>query len=332
MPNLNVTRKLSVGGCLALAAAAAGATLAFGTQDAQAAFPGANGRIAFAMDTWQRPDPCVPVAHGCEPELVSSRIETVLPNGRGRRVLYDFPAGLASESGPAWSPSGRLLAFQRQGRLQIIRRDGTVVRRLPQFTDWDSEPAWSPDGRRLAFAGSGPNWLFTVRPDGTARRRVIAQAAGSSTWSVTDRIGFVHYHDQYAKPVSLKDGLYSVSPDGSRLRRLYGRRLGTGGQPDWSPDGSRIAFQAGGQIFTLRADGRGVRRLTAFRHDRVLTGPVWSPDGRYIAFSRVYDLYVMRANGRGLRRVVDAPSLLDVDQLDRPWSELSAPVWQPLPR
>jgi hypothetical protein len=63
MPNLNVTRKLSVGGCRALAAG--GATLAFGAQDAQAAFPGANGRIAFAMDTWQRPDPCVPTAHGC---------------------------------------------------------------------------------------------------------------------------------------------------------------------------------------------------------------------------------------------------------------------------
>src|SRR5215207_1583715 len=159
MPNLNVTRRLSAGGWLALALA--GPTLAFGAQSAHAAFPGGNGRIAFAMDTWQQPDPCVPVAHGCEPELVSSRIETVLPSGRERRVLYDFPAGLASESGPAWSPSGRLLAFQRQGRLQIIRRDGTVVRRLPQFTDRDSEPAWAPDAHRLAFAGSGPNWLFT---------------------------------------------------------------------------------------------------------------------------------------------------------------------------
>jgi Tol biopolymer transport system component len=303
-----------------------------GGEAAQAAFPGSNGRIAFAMETWQRPDPCVPVAHGCEPELVSSRIETVLPSGRGRRVLYDLPAGLASESGPAWSPNGRLLALQRQGRLEILRRDGTVVRRLPQFTDWDAEPAWSPDGRRLAFAGGGPNWLFTVRSDGTARRRVVAQAAAAPTWSITDRIAFAHYRDQYAKPVSARDGLYAISPNGTRLRRLYGRRLGTGGQPDWSPDGSRIAFQAGGQIFTLRADGRGLRQLTAFKHDRVLAGPVWSPDGRYMAFTRVYDLYVMRASGRGLRRVVDAPSLTDVDQLDRPWSQLSAPAWQPLPR
>src|SRR5215208_3011634 len=183
MPDFNVTRKLSAGGWLVLALA--GTTLASGAQGAHAAFPGKNGRIAFAMDTWRKPDPCIPVAHGCQPELVSSRIETVLPSGRGRRVLYALPAGLASESGPAWSPSGRLLAFQRQGRLGIIRRDGTVVRRLPQFTDWDSEPAWSPDGRRLAFAGSGPNWLFTVRPDGMALRRVIAQAAASPTWSVT---------------------------------------------------------------------------------------------------------------------------------------------------
>ena len=34
-----------------------------------------------------------------------------------------------------------------------------------------------------------------------APRKVIAQAAASPTWSVTGRIAFVRYYDQYAKPV-----------------------------------------------------------------------------------------------------------------------------------
>ena len=62
-----------------LALAVAGVTLASGVEAAHAAFPGANGRIAFAVEKWRLPLPCPPIPHGCEPELVSSSIETVLP-------------------------------------------------------------------------------------------------------------------------------------------------------------------------------------------------------------------------------------------------------------
>lgn len=319
-----------------VAVAVAGLTLALSVEGAGAAFPGANGRIAFGVDKWAPADPCLPVPHGCEPELVSATIETVRPSGRGRRVLHSLSAGLARESGPTWSPSGRLLAFEGQGRLAIIRRDGTGLRRLPQLTERDSEPAWSPDGRRLAFVGSRScdycYWVHTVRLDGTALRPVVAQGALSPAWSATGRIAFVHYYDRYAKPDSLKNGLHTVNPDGSRLRRLFGRYWGPGHAPDWSPDASRIAFVARGQIFTLRADGRGLRRLTAFKQNLVVTGLAWSPDGKYIAFDRTNDLYVMRANGRGLRRVVDGQSPQELDQPNQGWYEVSAPSWQALPR
>jgi Tol biopolymer transport system component len=130
--------------------------------------------------------------------------------------------------------------------------------------------------------------------------------------------------------VGLRDGVYSIDPDGSRLRQLFSRRWGGFQQLDWSPDASRIAFSSRNNVFTVRPDGRRVRRLTGPREPRGQgsTAPAWSPDGERIAFVRDGDLFIMRANGRGERRVVDAPG----ETLDprRAWAVLGSPTWQPL--
>jgi hypothetical protein len=85
--------------------------------------------------------------------------------------------------------------------------------------------------------------------------------------------------------------------------------------------------------FTLRSDGRALRRLTGPRSARGQGSGdrAWSPDGEYIAFIRDYDLYVMRSNGRGLRRLIEAPDL-DVERPSSGWSQLGSPAWRPLPR
>jgi TolB protein len=61
------------------------------------------------------------------------------------------------------------------------------------------------------------------------------------------------------------------------------RRLTTGGghaRPRWSPDGTRLAYLRDGQLWTMRADGAGKKRLTT----RSAAGAAWSPDGRWLAF------------------------------------------------
>jgi Tol biopolymer transport system component len=55
----------------------------------------------------------------------------------------------------------------------------------------------------------------------------------------------------------------------------------TGHQPAWSPDGSQIAYLAGGAIRVMNPDGTGARTVSLagtaynFGHD-------WSPDGQWI--------------------------------------------------
>jgi Tol biopolymer transport system component len=315
-----------------------GAALGVGADGARAAFPGANGRIAFAVEEWRRADPCLPVPHGCEPEFVSSRIETVLPNGHGRRVLraFDPPDGAATDSAPRWSPNGRLLAFMDSGRLATIRGDGTRFRPLPPLTLGDREPTWSPNGRRLAFVGDQMcaycTQLYSVRRDGTGLHRLMPYGARWPSWSVTGRLAFTNWDDQAGKQIGLADALYTARPDGSRLRRVFRRFWGPGRQPDWAPGGRRIAFSARKHIFTIGAGGRGLERLTRpKRADAASSDPAWSPDGKRIAFLREGDIYVMRSDGRRVRRIVDAPSE-DLAHPERHWLSLSGPGWQPLPR
>ena len=320
------------------AVAAVGLALTAGADGAEAAFPGANGRIAFAVDEWRRADPCLGIPHGCEPEFVSSRIETVLPDGRGRRVLRFFtpPDGVSIDSAPTWSPNGRLLAFEQAARLATIRSDGTGLRQLPPLTITDREPTWSPDGRRLAFVGEEMclycSRLYSVRRDGTGLRRLMRYGARWPTWSATGSLAFTNADDQYMSRVGLIDGLYTARPDGLRLRRVFRRYWGVGLQPDWSPDGSRIAFGARKHVFTIGAHGRGLDRATGPKRAQAASSdPAWSPDGRWIAFLRDGDIYVTRSDGRGVRRIVDAPSE-DIAHPEQTWLNLSGPGWQPLPR
>ncbi|HYI12652.1 MAG TPA: hypothetical protein VEK57_26615 [Thermoanaerobaculia bacterium] len=98
------------------------------------------------------------------------------------------------------------------------------------------------------------------------------------------------------------EGLHYMSPDGSGIHDpLAGDGMDTL-HPDWSPDGTRIAFDvdsaAGTDIWTAAADGSDPALLIDHADcpsDCVLaTLPAWSPDGGSVAFLR------MRANDSGI--------------------------------
>jgi tol-pal system beta propeller repeat protein TolB len=79
--------------------------------------------------------------------------------------------------------------------------------------------------------------------------------------------------------------------------------------PDWSPDGSRIAFRTdrdgNHEIYVMNADGSDPVNLTRSRAEE--RSPVWSPDGSRIAFASdrggEFDIFVIDADGGNVTRL-----------------------------
>ncbi|MCS7006303.1 MAG: hypothetical protein RMM28_00820 [Thermoleophilia bacterium] len=119
--------------------------------------------------------------------------------------------------------------------------------------------------------------------------------------------------------VSTRDGdyaLFAMDADGSRETRLTPapssdepRSLYFQIEPAWSPDGRWIAFAsrrgASFDLYAMRADGTGTRRLTATREND--GHPAWSPDGSQIVFQRGDPprLFLMDADGSRQRRLTN---------------------------
>jgi Tol biopolymer transport system component len=94
--------------------------------------------------------------------------------------------------------------------------------------------------------------------------------------------------------------VYSTGPDGTGLTPVLDSSEDEGGAR-WSPDGSKIAFEKGGDVWVANADGTDQTDLTKDGGDRSDDEPRWSPDGSRILFrsnrGKSIQLWVMNADG-----------------------------------
>lgn len=242
------------------------------------------------------------------------KLYLVRPDGSDRHVVE---LGVPGEPfAVSWSPDGERLAFvirdetTPNGSIWTAAADGSETALLydgaGDCDDGAFWPAWAPDGRRLA--------MVCYRVEGDAGYSSIA-VLDTATMSRTDLV-------QLTYPVTV-DNPPSWSPDGTALTfeiitwdptdtfvassvvatvpaaggevtRLTDPTL-FAGHPDWSPDGSLIAFntydtgnihgiEEPSNVYTIAPDGSDLRQLsTASVDGKMRIGqPFWSSDGSRI--------------------------------------------------
>jgi Tol biopolymer transport system component len=228
--------------------------------------------------------------------------------------------GISASAPPfAFSPDGKQIAYAGGPRALYVATIRTG-RTHPVTTKADArlvrpfEPAWSPRGDWLAFAYR--DGIAVTNLDGTGLHMICHHCDSALSWSRHDRIAYVH-----------NGSLYSISAKGGRARllnRYVGPWLGDD-DPDWSPDGRRVAFDQNGagdvtNLFTVKDDGTGLQQLTNSAQTDSLK-PAYSPDGRQIVYyaASFQQLWLMNANGS------------DAHPFPIRGFDPRQPDWQPLP-
>jgi Tol biopolymer transport system component len=180
-------------------------------------------------------------------------------------------AAAKSSLQPAWAPDGRTLGFisDRDGKRQVYRIDvtGGEAEKLTSHDEGVNAFAWAPDGGSIAFTA--------------------ADASSETMKAREKRWGEVRLEDEDLRYTHLH--LVTLTPRATRV--LTSGPFVVGGF-DWSPDGTRIAFDhrvssdagEGGSADLSVIDVASGTRTPLVTQAGPDTNPRWSPDGTRIAF------------------------------------------------
>jgi len=140
---------------------------------------GANGtnerEIPVAPFLFEVPYLVRPVlSPGADRIAYSRQGEIELVDLGGGKPVFLMKPDPADDRMPVWSPRGEHLAFVRDGDIYVVSPPGSGLRNLTADRAEDLDPEWSPTGDRIAFSSRGSDGvrIWTIRPDGSDRRRV----------------------------------------------------------------------------------------------------------------------------------------------------------------
>ncbi len=205
------------------------------------------------------------------------------------------------DSGAAWSPDGKTLAFlratEKDGKpeppqIYLLSMEGGEARQLTEMPKGAGGPVWSPNGRSLAFSSPTLTKDFEKKKD---------DAPPESDVRVITRAEYRENDEGYLD-FERPDHIWVVDVPRDPAGTQKARQVTTGefseGEITWARDGSKLYFTSdrvkesyyeppAGAIYEVNAAGGEIHKVAA------LDGPIGalalSPDGRRLAFVGAID-------------------------------------------
>lgn len=240
----------------------------------------AGDRVLYTVTGWEHPN------------ANPAKGDTALGDKHDRRShvwIVPFAGGSArqltfserGESAPQWSPDGSLISFVSargattaagedgpRAQLWILSADGGEAWQLTTARDGVGAYSWSPDGKRIAYLTTD-----TLTRDAEAKTR---RRDDSKVYEGELRMSH----------------LWVIDLDTKQATKITSGAFTVRGAPSWSPDGTRLAYDA--TPTTLIRDERRdayVVEIASKKIDAITTThdvestPQFSPDGKTLAFS-----------------------------------------------
>lgn len=259
-------------------------------------------------------------------DAFQERLWVMNADGTGEVAIVD-DVGISFDWGVAKPPKPNGMILYGRGEnggsnAEVRLPDGTAQTSVgsTHYGDYLQSASWSPDGTKVAFTTAYNNNIYIVDYASGKETALGVSPAGGVEWSADGK------KIAFTREVAGFDEIFITdSLDGSNIKQLThfsdhpAGMQGRAHSPNWSPDGSRIAFVGHTKfvtrydannnpiiedrqgIWTMNTDGTDPKLIAGGMDTFAHRAPDWSPDGQKILFDSNFtggdQIYVIDKNG-----------------------------------